>query len=191
MITTKRRQNSRRALVTEQRGLCCYCMGRIRNDAMKVEHWKCRSRYPGEQLKYLNLLGACRGGHGKPRRLQHCDTRKGDGDLQWNPANPNHHSETRLRYEADGCIRSDDPTVDAQLRLMLNLNLAVLKNNRKGVLDAVLGWWRQEKAKTQGPLPRGRFVQERDQRTSGEGTLQPYCQVAVWWLEQRLKGMPA
>ena len=33
----------RHSLSAEQRGLCCYCMGRIRPDAnsMKIEHWCC------------------------------------------------------------------------------------------------------------------------------------------------------
>lgn len=48
----------RYALVTEQRGLCCYCMGRIRNGpaAVKIEHWQCQARYPVEHLSYRNLL---------------------------------------------------------------------------------------------------------------------------------------
>jgi len=76
----------RNALATEQRGLCCYCMDRIRSEqgTMKIEHWRCQARYPGEQLNYRNLLGACPGGQGLPAHLQHCDTRKGDRDLQWN-----------------------------------------------------------------------------------------------------------
>lgn len=179
----------RDALVTEQRGICCYCMGRIRSDRMKIEHWRCQSRFPGEQLSYRNLLGACLGGAGQPPALQHCDTRKGDRDLQWNPANPGHHIETRLRYELDGSIRSDDPEFDAELEGVLNLNLPRLKNNRKGVLDAVLDWWRLEKGR--GPVPRARFERERDRRVAGDGELEPFCQAAVWWLEQRLARMPA
>ena len=64
-----------RSLSAEQRGLCCYCMGRIRPDAdsMKIEHWRSQARYPDEQLSYRNLLGACRGGEGQPRGRQHCD----------------------------------------------------------------------------------------------------------------------
>ena len=42
---------------------------------------------------------------GSRAHLQHCDTRKGDRDLQWNPADPAHHIETRVRYELDGSIR--------------------------------------------------------------------------------------
>src|SRR5947208_3458156 len=66
----------RLTLVIEQRGLCCYCMGRIHNGptTMKIEHWQCQSRYPNGQLNYRNLLGACPGGEGKPWHLQHCDT---------------------------------------------------------------------------------------------------------------------
>lgn len=181
----------RHALVTEQRGLCCYCMGRIHNgpDRMKIEHWRCQSRHPEEQLNYRNLLGACLGGHGQPRHLQHCDTRKGDRDLRWNPAEPAHHIETRLRYEVDGSIRSDEAEFDRELNEVLNLNLPRLKNNRKGVLDAVLDWWRQEKR--EGPVPRTRFERERNRRVEGNGELEPFCQVAAWWLEQRLARMQA
>lgn len=183
----------RHALVTEQRGICCYCMGRIRNGptTMKVEHWRCQSRHPPEQLVYRNLLGACRGGEGAPPVQQHCDTRKGDQDLQWNPADPGHHIETRLRYEADGSIRSDEIDFDQQLETVLNLNLPLLKNNRKGVLDAVLQWWQHEKSRIRGPVPRPAFERERTRRTDGAEDLEPFSQVAVWWLNQRLARMPA
>ena len=183
----------RTALVTEQRGLCCYCMGRIRPEpaSMKIEHWRSQSHYPGEQLNYRNLLGACLGGYGKPAHLQHCDTRKGDSDLEGNPADPAHHIETRIRYEPDGSIRSDEADFDGQLNDLLNLNLPVLKNNRKGLLDAVLDWWKREKARIGGPVPRDGFVRKRDQHIGGDGQLAPYCPVAVWWLEQRLTRMTA
>ena len=97
----------RHALVDEQRGLCCYCMGRIRPDAsaMKIEHWRCQSHYGGEQLDYRNLLGACVGGERRPFRSQHCDTRKGDDNLLWNPAEPAHAIEARVQYDPDGTIR--------------------------------------------------------------------------------------
>ena len=75
---------------------------------MKIEHWRCRSRFPELDLQYRNLLGACRGNMGQPVRLQHCDTRKGEAELKWNPADPVHHIETRIRYETDGSIRSED-----------------------------------------------------------------------------------
>ena len=178
----------RHALVTEQRGLCCYCMGRIHDgpNTMKIEHWKCQSRYGAEQLSYRNLLGACLGGNGQPPNLQHCDTRKGDLDLEWNPADPAHHIETRLRYEVDGSIGSGEPAFHGQLSEVLKLNVPRLKNNRQSVLTAVPDWWKQEKARVQGPVSRARFERERRQRVD---ECQPYCQVAVWWLDQRLASM--
>jgi uncharacterized protein (TIGR02646 family) len=183
----------RHALVTEQRGICCYCMQRIHNGplTMKVEHWRSQSGYPAEQLTYRNLLGACLGGDGQPPHLQHCDTRKGDLGLQWNPANLVHHIETRLSYEVDGSIRSNEAAFNAELENVLNLNLPMLKNNRKGVLDAVLSWWQHEKRRIGGAVPRATFQHERALRANGAGELQPYCQVAVWWLDQRLARMAA
>jgi len=157
---------------------------------MKIEHWQSQVHYPAEQLNYRNLLAACLGGDGQPYHFQHCDTRKGDRDLRWNPADPAHHIETRVRYEVDGKIRSDDPDFDKQLHFVLNLNLQVLKNNRAEVLSAILQWWKHEKARIKGAVPRERFQSERDKRVGGAGTLQSYCSVAVWWLEQRLARMP-
>jgi len=178
----------RHAMTIEQRGICCYCMGRILNGptTMKIEHWRSQAHYPGEQLNYRNLLGACLGGEGQPWSLQHCDTRKGDRDLQWNPADSAHRIEVRVRYELDGSIRSDDAEFDRQLNQVLNLNLAVLKNNRKGALTAILDWWKSEKERIRGPVAREQFERERERFAAGAGRLAPYCQVVVWWLEQRL-----
>ena len=183
----------RRALVTEQRGLCCYCMGRIRDDpkAMKIEHWHCRSHYQGEQLEYRNLLGACLGGEGQPPRFQHCDTRKGDQDLMWNPADPDHHIDTRVCYEVNGHIRSDEQAFNSQINEVLNLNLSLLRNARKRQRDAILDWWHI--------LRKNGYVARYLAHVSsasvpdyidGTGELQPFCQVAVWWLDQRLARMP-
>jgi uncharacterized protein (TIGR02646 family) len=176
----------RQALVTEQRELCCYCMGRIQDapTKMRIEHWQAQSRFPAMQLDYRNLLGACLGGEGRPSHLQHCDTRKGDSALQWNPADPAHHIETRIRYEMDGSIRSNEAVFDDQLNDVLNLNLPVLRNNRKGVYDALLEWLRSEKRRNQGPIPRERIERERARLAAGD--LAPYGQVAVWLLGQRL-----
>jgi hypothetical protein len=152
---------------------------------MKIEHWQCQARYPAGQLNYQNLLGACLGGHGQPGHLQHCDTRKGDRDLRWNPADPAHHIETRVRYGLDGTIRADNAVFDDHLNDVLNLNLPQIKNNRKGVLSALLDWWRTER-----PVPRARIEREIHERTNGTGDLTPYCQVAVWWLREKVARIP-
>ena len=185
------KETLRQMLVTEQRGLCCYCMGRIRRDSMKIEHWRCQSRFPRDQLDYRNLLGACQGGEGQPRSRQHCDTRKGDRDLRWNPADQSDQIETRIYYESDGGIRSHHADFDTQLEEVLNLNLAVLKTSRRRVRERIVQWWQMERRRLRGPVPRERFENERERCVGGVGDLQPFCQVSVWWLDQRLKRMAA
>ena len=97
------KEKLRQSLVNEQRGLCCYCMRRIHpnRNSMKIEHWQSKAHHPDKQLDYKNLLGACLGGQGQPVPLQHCDTRKGDRVLKWNPADSSHSIEARILY-ADG-----------------------------------------------------------------------------------------
>ncbi len=182
----------RQRLVTEQRDLCCYCMGRIRPlpGSMKIEHWRSQANHPDEQLSYRNLLGACLGGEGQPGRKQHCDTRKGNGTLRWNPADPAHQIETRVRYELDGSIHGDEVKFDSQLNDVLNLNLPLLKQVRKNILDAVLEWWRYERDRLRGRVPRARLLRKRNECVADDRQLGPYCQVAVWWLDQRIRRMP-
>ena len=156
---------------------------------MKIEHWKCQAHHPREQLNYRNLLGACRGGHGQPARLQHCDTRKRNRDLKWNPADPEHRIEARVRYEPDGSIHADDADFDKQLNDVLNLNQPVLRNRRKGKYDAVLQWWRSQNKQYQGRVSRERLDRERARYDAIVGKLDPYCQVAVWLLSQKLARM--
>jgi len=173
----------RATLLVEQRALCCYCMGRIVNDPlkMKIEHWRCRDRYRNLQLDYENLLGACLGGEGKSPDEQHCDTKKASRDLKWNPANPAHVVESRLRYLVDGKVESTDDEFNTQLNDVLGLNLAYLKSNRKAVLDSVLKWWRST------PNARQKVQQQINHRTQA-AEHQPFSPVAVWFLRQKLVG---
>ena len=173
-------------LVREQRGLCCYCLSRIRPtaDTMKIEHWHGQDEFSGEQLDYSNLLGACLGDPRQPDALQHCDTRKRNRLLTKNPANPAQRIENLVRYEGDGRIVSDDTAFNGELETVLNLNTAFLKNNRKATLDA----FRLMLEKRGGGLQR--ITLEKWLRDwNGESQtseLQPFCMVVVYWLRKRL-----
>jgi uncharacterized protein (TIGR02646 family) len=146
--SVERMRALRKALVSEQGGICCYCMQRIRptEDAMKVEHWHSQKRYPTEQLNYRNMLAACMGNKGEPKDEQHCDTSKGNKTLSRNPANPDHRIEHFIRYLGDGRIESSDQELSNQLgkgvskkgmlhRGVLNLNRPLFVLNRQSVLD--------------------------------------------------------
>lgn len=180
------------SLVAEQGALCCYCMGRIEPawGKMKIEHWRSQQHYELDQLRYWNLLAGCMGGEGQPYRKQHCDTHKGDADLQYNPADPDHHVETRILYLADGTIQANDAAFNEQLNNVLNLNLQHLKNSRKSVLTGILEWWRDERDRLHRVPSKARIQQELDRRTGGIGPYRPFCHVAVWCLQQKLAGMP-
>ena len=173
------------SLATEQGGICCYCMQRIRPEVggMKIEHWHCQSRYPNQQLDYGNLLGACMGNEGQPRRQQHCDTRKGDEALSRNPANPDHQVEDFVRYLGDGRIESHDQPFNREIDEVLNLNHPFLVNNRKAVLDSF-----REALPKQGTLGRGallRMIHDWNSKADGGG-LRPFCGIVVYWLRKRL-----
>ena len=176
----------RRALTDEQRGICCYCMGRIHPHAtaMKIEHWHCQTDYPAEQLDYRNLLAACPGHPHQPEAQTHCDTHKGNRPLSFNPADPGQRIEALLRFAGDGTIRADREDIDRELNEVLNLNLALLKNKRKATLDGFI----QTLSKRQGELPAAelrRWLSQWD-GSAGPGELRPYCQVVVYWLQKKL-----
>lgn len=180
----------RNALVAEQRGLCCYCMCRIRPTRrdMKIEHWRSQRCYPAEQLRYENMLGACLGGQNGLRSEQHCDTRKGKKDLKWNPANREHRIEERIRFGMDGSIRAHDPEFNEQLNDVLGLNIAKLKRNRESVITAIADWWKRAR-RTRDRASRERLLlRKRAEHVEGNGDLQEYCQVVVHWLDKKLAG---
>ena len=178
----------RASLVRDQRGLCCYCMARVEptGAGMKIEHWQCQENYPTRQLDYSNMLGACLGGEGQPGDKQHCDTRKGKQELKFNPADPAHSIEQRIQFEIDGSITSSDSTFKAQLNDVLGLNLPVLKNRRKAVVDGLVGWLRAYRMRHHRGPDVATLQRIRAQQVPSIGQLEPFVHVAVWWLDQRL-----
>ena len=173
----------RTSLVTEQGGICCYCMQRIRPEVggMKIEHWHCQALYPDEQLDYGNLIGACMGNEREPREKQHCDTYKGNVELSRNPADPIHRVEDYIQYPGNGRIVSPNGQLNQELNAVLNLNHSFLINNRKAVLDALKE--RLRRGTLSGPALQ-RMISDWSE-ASGD-RLRPFCGVVVYWLRKRL-----
>lgn len=173
--------NLRIALVKEQRGLCCYCQSRIRAtpEAMKIEHWLCQEVYPDRQLEYSNLHGACLGGKGRRLQSQHCDTRKGKRLLSFSVCDPSRRIEERIRFLGDGTIKTDDTAIEKCINETLNLNLQLLKDNRKAALDAFIrarsSWSLSDLKKTLGLWD-----------ASQPGDLEPFSQIVVHWLNKKI-----
>jgi uncharacterized protein (TIGR02646 family) len=186
----------RKSLVSEQGGICCYCMQRIRptENAMKVEHWHSQSEHDAEQLDYRNMLAACMGNQGEPNDEQHCDTLKGNKSLLRNPANPDHRIEDFIKYLGDGSIESSNQEFSNQLgkglsskgmlhKGVLNLNRPLFVSNRLSVLDAFRKSLPRNKTLTKGEL---RAMEKYWGRGATGIELQPYCGIVVYWVKKRL-----
>jgi len=175
----------REALCIEQRGICCYCMGAIKPDSvsMKIEHWQCQENFPGMQLIFANLLGACKGNEGEKKDNTHCDTFKGNKDFSRYPPSQVYRIEDLIVYSNDGTIKSNNQQLDRELNEVLNLNVQRLKNNRKAALDGF-----KDGLTLQGKLSRP-LIQRWLNDWKGlnhNDNLKPYCMVVIYWLQKRL-----
>lgn len=125
----------RKSLLEEQGYLCAYCMARI-NKNVKIEHYVPRN--DTNELDYDNLLAVCMGNEGRPRKEQHCDTHKGDSELNIDPQNSVHIQQ--IGYKPDGTIHaSGNQAFEKDLNDILNLNYryGYIKTNRKAALDKI------------------------------------------------------
>lgn len=169
----------RQSLLAEQGRICCYCMSRVSFQGSRIEHWLCQEDHSDQELKYNNMMLACHGNEGQPPEKQHCDVKKRNLPLKFNPSNQNHQRQLKIRYLRDGSIESGDTDFNAELENVLNLNLAVLKENRKNIYEAIIkalskkGW-------------NFRTINELIQknRPSSQGRAEPFCGVALYHLEK-------
>jgi len=172
-------------LVSEQRGICCYCMQAIQpvDGAMKIEHWRSQYQHPGDQLIFSNLLASCMGGDGQRNSVKHCDTAKGYKDLCRNPANRDHHVEELIHYLGNGTITSPDAQFNGELSNVLNLNAALLRNGRTAALRAL-----QKMLSVRGSLTKQQWEKLLGEwsGTSHTNDLQPFCGVIVYWIRKKL-----
>lgn len=185
---TQVKSDVRKALLEEQGYLCAYCMQRINDDQLttKIDHWQCQDRYPHEQLNYRNMLAVCLG---NAQDILHCDSAKGNLDIAFNPSDPAHSSQLRIKYSTSGSISSEDGGFDSDINDVLVLNKANrLVQNRKAVIDAVKeALSRKSGRRTQAEI--NKFIQEWES-IDISGKKKPYCGVAVFFLNKKLAQCP-
>jgi len=175
------------SLLDEQGYICCYCMQRIAINNIEIDHFlpKAIGKYPEFQLTYSNLLGSCNGNRGNPERLQHCNPRKDDDEIQFNPADPNKDCELFLEYSSNGSISSTDKEFNSQLDKVLNLNNETLTKNRKAALDgAIYALNKMFPGKSWSKATIAKTVNEWKQRHNNQ--YREYCQIVVFYLSKRL-----
>ncbi|MEA5620268.1 retron system putative HNH endonuclease [Cronbergia sp. UHCC 0137] len=177
----------KKALLIEQGYICCYCMRRISEENMEIEHWKPMSinKYPELQIDYKNLLASCSGNRGNRKTNQHCNPRKGDEEITINPADSK-SCEIYIKYSSTGKILSDDETINYELNEILNLNLETLKDNRTTALNAVIDALKRKFAnKTWTKEAIAKKLNEFNSKDA-EGKYSEYCQYIVCYLNKRL-----
>ena len=193
-------------LVSEQGGLCAYCMCRIppETDEEKrlladniapivLEHIIPESpkdgRNVGQGLDYKNLVAVCHGNraaskeHRKALDLT-CDAHR--GNTEFKRVNPCDASTLiSIEYEHDGQISATDPDVKFDLDQTLNLNYSLIKSERKAALDALTEdmekLFDDETALNEYIRMRLKgFESETDPKT-------PYVGILIWYLQGFLK----
>lgn len=166
------------ALLKEQGYLCAYCMDRIEERTMKVEHLACRSQHPDKQLDYSNLLACCQGGEGTNER--HYDTSKGNKEISFSPLRE--ECITSLSYSNQGVVSSDHPVWEKEINEVLNLNTPILKDNRREVLRSLLDQLKGRGYKRSTLSKLLAIYQEYD----ADGKRKPFCGIAICFLKKRL-----
>lgn len=180
----KEKEDLKQALLEEQGYLCCYCMQRIEQDKMRIEHWKPQSKYPLLQLDYHNLLAACQGNEGKPRDSEHCDKRKGDKEITIKPLDKT--CETFIKYRGNGQIYSENSIINEELNKVLNLNLESLRKNRNAALDAVKKGFNKKYGKESWKIRDINREINRYTNKDYQGKYKPYCQYIIYFLNKKL-----
>lgn len=113
-------------LIREQRGLCAYCMKRIRMDShSRIEHFIPLSADKEKAIDYGNMLGVCDGGEksaGQQGHILCCDAHKKETEISTNPLNKLQMD--KIAYKPDGTIFTEpkDEAMDKDINETLLLN---------------------------------------------------------------------
>lgn len=184
----RHKQELREALVDEQRGICCYCMGRIHptNSNMKIEHFLSYSKHPKLRLVYSNLFGSCLGNM-KADADEHCDTFKKSKEFHFHMCNSGSiHS--AIRYQNDGTVYSNNERLDQELNNVLNLNFPELKKVRKSTLTGFIDFYIKG---LNGKLNKEKLGRYRSKWAgdSHKDHLQPYCMIVVYYIDKKMAAL--
>ena len=113
-------------LIHEQRGLCAYCMRRIRMDShSRIEHFIPLSADKERAIDYSNMLGVCDGGEkttGQQGHILCCDAHKKETEISISPLNKLQMD--RIAYKPDGTIFTEpkDAAMEEDINETLLLN---------------------------------------------------------------------
>ena len=176
----------RDSLLKEQGYICAYCMRRLpvsdapyENATSKIEHLLSQKKHDELQLEYSNMVVCC------PGRLfgnLHCDASKGEEDIQCSPLSQ--EAMSTIQYYNDGTIKSTNAAYNTEINDVLQLNIDILKSNRKALWEAVRKEIQRHDDRT---LAFMRRVLDVYKSFDADGKRIPYCGIVIYKLTKRLR----
>lgn len=182
-------QDLKDALLADQGYICAYCMRRIpvsdkgTTETARIEHVIPQSELSKEEaMDYGNMVICCPGAiESTAFKRSHCDRHKGETRLSFTPFDNNFVN--TISYKSDGTIFSTNAQYNEDLNKVLNLNIGLLKANRKAVRDQLitsLGKREWKKADIEKIL---KLYTEKDKT----GKKKEYCGVVINYLTKKLR----
>lgn len=180
-------------LYREQYQLCAYCMRRLDEKTMQIEHYIAQNPEDGsydaaQTINFRNMLGVCPGGKHEVHAFKDmtCDQHRKNIPLTVDPLDVN--SVALVRYRSDGEIYSDDPDIDKDLCETLNLNgtASRLKRSRKEALDALKKWIHKEYGKKNIPASEWQRILTK-YCTPQNGAKKEYVGIIEWYLKKKIR----
>ncbi len=176
------------ALSKEQGYICCYCMQRITEKQMSVEHYIPQSYHASSPLKpdehrrndlnFLNMLASCNTGD------RNCSGLRGNIWLRIDPRKK--ECEILVKFEKNGRAYSNDPMIQTEINDVLHLNSDLLLENRKKVILSAKA--RLTKLKRTGFLSNQQIQNEiAFWLESSRGQYREYCLAAVHYLRSKIQ----
>ena len=120
------KKNVKTVLIHEQKGLCAYCMKRIRMDShCRIEHLVPLSADKEKAIDYNNMLGVCDGGEkvvGQRGYNLCCDAHKKETEISTSPLNKAQMD--KISYKPNGTIYTEpkDEAMEKDINETLLLN---------------------------------------------------------------------
>lgn len=184
------KQDIRKALLQDQGYLCAYCMRRIEENSMKIEHWLPQSQLDERsKLDFSIMLGVCKGNEG-PTSHTTCDTHRGNAAITINPLDK--YMIEKICYDSsNGFIYSQDQRLNYDLNKTLNLNCdgpgVFLCSNRKAVLEACKEYLRKHQKNGAWSSALLQKMLQHYENRDDEGKKKEYAGIAIWYIKRRLK----
>lgn len=182
------------SLLRDQGYLCAYCMRRIpvrdtgTNETSHIEHIAPQSTLSEqEKMDYANMLICCPGAiSGTEKKSCHCDRHKAESIIHFSPLDKNFTA--TIKYKSDGTIESSDVVANQEINEILNLNIPLLKANRKGIKDTLIQKLMQHKSIAWRKSDIKKLLDFYCSKDSS-GKYPEYCGVARWYLSRKLASL--